>query len=313
MLNSLRILATKTDSNANKQVSSPFRSLLLWAKMTLTASDIESLSRSLSRWEWGEYISEAFVIVACAGEFIADLERPWLTSARKQHLQRRSTILLVAAFSASLVCLIRTNELSGSVIGFLGQKAEEAGGKARTAISDSSNAVTLSQDALTIAKGAREEADSFARDIFAAKKQASESALGLEKLKEWRSMKLSDQQTACKALFAFAGTKFDLYVFQEPEALEFASKVRGVLTCAKWEQVPVKEVIGLSGSNPLVGVTTVNGLVFEITVSRTKEWDSIAGSAAAAFRSVGVSATSTRVLTGIDADAIHVMVGKKPQ
>jgi hypothetical protein len=169
--------------------------------MIFTASDIDSLSRSLSRWEWAEYISEAFVIVACAGEFIADLDRPWLTTERKHHLERRSTILLVAALSASLVCLIRTNELSGNVIGFLGQKAEEAGGKAKVAIADSSTAMSQAKDALTkagmaqqslgkaeqeasgaesaasnaltMASGARKEADSFEKDIVSAKTQAT--------------------------------------------------------------------------------------------------------------------------------------------
>ena len=90
--------------------------------MTFTASDIELLSRSLSHWEWAEYIAEVFVIIACAGEIVADLEQPWLTEIRKKHIQTRSTWLLVAALSASLVCLIRTNELSGAVIGFLGPK-----------------------------------------------------------------------------------------------------------------------------------------------------------------------------------------------
>jgi len=110
--------------------------------MILTASDIESLSRLLSRWEWGEYISEAFVIIACAGELVADLEVSWLTEERKRRLQRRSTILLVAALSVSLICLFRTNELSGSVIGSLGDKAEEADRKAREAITDSSTALS---------------------------------------------------------------------------------------------------------------------------------------------------------------------------
>lgn len=108
--------------------------------MILTASDIDSLSRSLSRWEWGEYISEAFVIIACAGELVADLEVSWLTEERKKHLQRRSTILLVAALSVSLICLVRTNELSGSVIGSLGDKAGAAETKAQSALQVSGKA-----------------------------------------------------------------------------------------------------------------------------------------------------------------------------
>jgi hypothetical protein len=41
--------------------------------MIFTATDVSSLSQSLYRWEWAEYISEAFVILACAGELVADL------------------------------------------------------------------------------------------------------------------------------------------------------------------------------------------------------------------------------------------------
>jgi hypothetical protein len=176
--------------------------------MDFTPSDIESLSRSLAHWELAEYIFEALVIVACAGEFVADLKASWLTEDRKEHLQRRSTILLVAALSLSLICLVRTNELSGSVIDSLGdkaqeagRKAEEAGGKAKTAINDSSTALSQAKDALAkagkaeeslgkaknkankaqtasskaliLATDARREADSFEKDIKTAKAQAA--------------------------------------------------------------------------------------------------------------------------------------------
>ena len=83
--------------------------------MILTASDVSSLAG----WERAEYISEAFVIVACAGELVADLGRKCLTRAHRDRVERLSTILLVAALSASLICLVRTNELSGNVIGSL--------------------------------------------------------------------------------------------------------------------------------------------------------------------------------------------------
>src|ERR1035441_9159508 len=99
--------------------------------MIFTAS-VSSLSQSLHRWELAEYISEGFVILACAGELVADLGVSWLTEGHKKHLQRRSTILLVAALSVSLICLVRTNELSGSVIGSLGDEAEDADRKAKT-------------------------------------------------------------------------------------------------------------------------------------------------------------------------------------
>jgi hypothetical protein len=169
--------------------------------MIFTSSDVWSLSQSLHRWEIGEYVSEAFVILACAGEMVADLGEHWLGERRRRRVERLSTMLLVAALSMSLICLVRTNELSGVVIGSLGDKAEEADKKAKLAISDSSTALAQGKDALfragsaeaslskaekeaksaqaassnalAIAGHARKEADSFEADIKSAKKQAA--------------------------------------------------------------------------------------------------------------------------------------------
>jgi hypothetical protein len=176
--------------------------------MILTALDVESLSKSLSRWEFAEYVFEGFVIIACAGELVASFKPSWLTEEGREHLERRSTIVLVAALSLALICLVRTNELSGYVIGSLGQEAGDADQKAKRAITDSSTALTdsstalshaqdaltragkaatslgkaedqankaqvASSNALTFARGARQEADSFERDIVSAKEQAA--------------------------------------------------------------------------------------------------------------------------------------------
>jgi hypothetical protein len=177
--------------------------------MILTASDVSSLSQSLHRWEIAEYIFEGLVIIACAGELVADLGRKCLKKAHR--IQRLSTILLVAALSMELICLVKTNDLSGRVIGSLSDKAEKADaeaqsaidksslaeGKSNAAIADSSTALSQAKDALTkagkaqdslgkaedeankaqtassnalnLARGARQEADSFEKDIAAAK------------------------------------------------------------------------------------------------------------------------------------------------
>lgn len=202
--------------------------------MIWTAPDVESLSRSLSRWEWGEYISEAFVIIACAGELFADLGTSWLTEERKKHLQRRSTILLVAALSVSLICLARTNELSGSVIGSLGDKAEDAGKKAGRALADSGTAQRKADEASTVAgdalikagkaaqslgkaedeanqaraaasnalllaRSARQEADSFEKDIASAKEAATKA-----------EAKLADRTLTDKQVIS-VGTKLEAF------------------------------------------------------------------------------------------------------
>jgi hypothetical protein len=144
--------------------------------MIFTASDVSSVSQSLQRWDWAEYISEAFVILACAGELVADLGENWLGEKRKKHLERRSTILLVAALSVSLICLVRTNELSGNVIGSLGDKADEADTKAKKSIEDSSTALSQAKDALT-KSGEAEDSSGRAEDKAEKAKIATSGAM----------------------------------------------------------------------------------------------------------------------------------------
>jgi hypothetical protein len=176
----------------------------------ITAYDVGPLSTSLSRWELGEYIFEALVIVACAGELVAGLGR--LPMRCKRRIERWSTMLLVAALSLELICLVRTNQLSGNVIDSLGEKAEEADRKAKRAIADSSTALaqaidaltkagkasdslgkaedkankaqTASSNALALARGARSEADSFEKDIVSANKQAAEAEAHLAEARQ---------------------------------------------------------------------------------------------------------------------------------
>src|SRR5947209_3234272 len=99
--------------------------------MISTSSDIGSLSRQLWWWEHAEYVFAALVATACLGEYIADFNKRQWVVAHKDGIAKRATLLLIAALALELVCVIQTNDLSGNVIGSLGQKAEEAGGKAR--------------------------------------------------------------------------------------------------------------------------------------------------------------------------------------
>src|ERR1700688_3375181 len=102
--------------------------------MTIMA-DISSLARSLSRWEFSEYVSCAFVAFACAGEYIADFT-DWLTAGieeRKKKLAKFFTLVLISSPALKLVCLVRTNTLSGQLIGSLSEKAGAADAKAQSA------------------------------------------------------------------------------------------------------------------------------------------------------------------------------------
>jgi len=169
----------------------------MWFKMTLTPSDVASLTSTLSFWEYAEYISGGFVALACVGEYIASF-KPWFTGGdkeRKDRLEKRSTLLLIIALAAELICLVRTNLISGQVIGALDTKAAEAyrnsgkaianadtaAGKAKaasdeadTAKVESSKAKQVSATAESVARAARQEADSFEKRIASAVAQANE-------------------------------------------------------------------------------------------------------------------------------------------
>lgn len=124
--------------------------------MIFTASDVESLSRSLARWECAEYAFAAFVAVACAGEYIAnftDLLTGGVEEAKKR-LEKRSTLLLITALALELVCLVKTNSLSGMLVGSIRDKAEEADTKAKTALADAKTALVQSEAAKTSSSSA---------------------------------------------------------------------------------------------------------------------------------------------------------------
>ena len=79
--------------------------------MPVTNSDIVSLDALLSRWEAAEYAAEAFVIVGCVGEFIAEFSQIRTQEWRHQ-LGKISLLVLISALALELGALVRTNVLS---------------------------------------------------------------------------------------------------------------------------------------------------------------------------------------------------------
>lgn len=156
--------------------------------MTLTASDVASLTWKLEIWEDCEYFFAALVTLACVGEFVAEFTN-WFTHGareKKERLAKFSTLLLIFSLALELVCLVRTNQMSAKVIGSIDELADDASVKARKAsensgkaISASTRAVDASSNALGIARGAREEADSFRSEIAKAEQDAHKAVRDL--------------------------------------------------------------------------------------------------------------------------------------
>ncbi|MFZ0310062.1 MAG: hypothetical protein WAL89_17945 [Candidatus Sulfotelmatobacter sp.] len=104
--------------------------------MILTASDVSSLAASLERWEYAEYGACALVAIGCTGEYIAEFTKWWTggIQEKKDRLAKRSTLLLISALALELMCLVKTNSISGTLIGSLSDKAGTADAKAQSAL-----------------------------------------------------------------------------------------------------------------------------------------------------------------------------------
>src|ERR1700693_6313465 len=121
--------------------------------MIFTASDVSSASKVLAHWEIGEYVCEAIVILGCAGEYIAEFTNCFTGGNRKRKdaLAKKSTLVLIIGLTLGVICLFRTNQLSGTVIESLGDKAEAADKKAEKAVTDSGTAQHKADEANTAA------------------------------------------------------------------------------------------------------------------------------------------------------------------
>src|SRR5437868_4152049 len=117
--------------------------------MALTPSEVASLTTVLSYWETAEYTFGALVTLGCFGAYAAEFTT-WYTGGikdLKDRLAKRSTLLLIASLALELICLVRTNHLSGLVIGSLSDKAEEASQTSAQAVIDAKAASGIARTA----------------------------------------------------------------------------------------------------------------------------------------------------------------------
>lgn len=318
--------------------------------MSLTPSEVASLTSALSWWERAEYICAALVTLGCLGEYIAEFT-DWFTGGTKQHKERlakRSTLLLIGALALELVCLVRTNQISGSVIGALGERAMMALQDSNTAIAQSGNAAAAAKTAeeastravgksdkaeksasgaMTLAGGARREADSFERDIVSAKEQAAnaESHLTealrraadaqseLARFRAPRTISPTEQVQMSRALEAFAGTPFDLSVAGDAESIDLMHVVQTVLVSANWRQVAATGDLILQGVTPSIGITLNSGVFIEIDAARRSQWEGALRTLVLLLQAEAIAVRGNIAQTGSTPNAIHVMIGMKPR
>lgn len=81
---------------------------------------------SLGRWEIAEYITIAFVIIGVIGEFFSEFTNVVKSKEDKHRLGRISTLVLIVALVAELICLVKVNQLSGQIIAVLQKNTADA-------------------------------------------------------------------------------------------------------------------------------------------------------------------------------------------
>lgn len=221
--------------------------------MILIASDVASLSQSLGWWELGEYVSGVVVALACAGEYIADFTNCFTGGDRKRKakLGKGATLLLVVALVAELMCLVKTNSLSGQIIGSLNEKAtgafkastnalsaaaiasDTANGAATVsggAKSASASAVKTAGDVETLARGVRRDANSLKTEIS----QLSHQTSDIRDQIAWRDLTPAQQGRVTSSVCKFGGIDvlISLHAFGG-EASNLRNKIRTALpqTC----------------------------------------------------------------------------------
>jgi hypothetical protein len=152
----------------------------------------------------------------------------------------------------------------------LSVEAQKALDSAKAAIEDSNAATSKAAGALTLSRGARQEADSFERDIVAAKKQATDAEAHLAEalLRAARAEKsaaevsdkladrvLDDRQATeiAAALRPYGEQEFDITTYEDSrEPLALSNRLLKILDAGGWKYIPPTAWRGLFG-----GVTGV--------------------------------------------------------
>jgi hypothetical protein len=200
---------------------------------------MQSLASKLGFWEHAEYVAEAFVIIGCIGELVADLASGLDERAQKM-LERWSTTVLIVALVISLIALVRTNILSGSVIEALGETARTAAGNASKAVTDSGTAILQSSKAKAAADAVAAETDNLSNKSDALNARIDSASRRLAKTEArlaWRHIDPQKRNVYIARLKPFAGSSvgFDFSASSgDQEAIGFAKEVLGMLQEAGW-------------------------------------------------------------------------------
>jgi len=171
----------------------------------------------------------ALIVIGVAGELYVDVQAGNIETQIREANDKLLGLIIQEAGDAKTSALDAAN----------------AAGRAKD---QSDKAVTSASNAMIIASGARQEADSFEKDIVSAKtlaakaelhladalKQAADATEELKRLKSARS--LINESELVSALASFKGTKYMFSsVFGDEESINLLKQIDGMLRRAEWK------------------------------------------------------------------------------
>jgi hypothetical protein len=267
-----------------------------WVLVFGLAGDILVLVIPKSRERLEKILAACFIIVIIAGVAI-------------EHRADASISVLVSEQQSA-------NALQ---IAQLNKQAAEASRKAGEAVERAASAESQLAESNARAEVARKDAEAFRLDIAQsnerankAEAEAAEAKLELEKFRASRTISSAAQERIIKSLEAFPGTPFDLSVGTDSESLDLMRTVQSVLVRSGWKQVAAEGPIGLSNSNPLIGITVSSGIVVEISAERLPDWLRATDTLVGLLKSEHFDVHGDAARKGVKPNAIHIMIGKKP-
>jgi hypothetical protein len=152
------------------------------------------------------------------------------------------------------------------------------------------------------------------KDIAEANARAVEAQLALERYKAPRQLTPEQQAHISAKIASFGKTPFDVALQPDLEPIGLMRQILSALKQAGWTHVAWKTAGGIQFTIepdlPGAGILYAEGVHIEFAPSKP-EWEPAVTALGTALHAEGIAVKATRA-SGANAEAIHVVVGRKP-
>jgi F0F1-type ATP synthase membrane subunit b/b' len=199
-------------------------------------------------------------------------------------------------------------------------KAEQDAADAKTTAAQTSERATVLEKSALDAKAAQQRVETdLAKQqerTADAEKAASDAALALAKFKQPRTLTREQRERITAKARPFAGMAFDVATSNGKEPLNLVIKIEEALAAAGWKELDWSAgvFIGRTGK-PSLGLGAETGVTVQVEIPQESKLLGVAKTIAAALTAEGIAAAAQLMPTPQteNHDAIHIVVGEKPQ